>query len=246
MRCTIFFLERAPAPISGRASRQWRLGTAHDRRLNRLAHFDAGRRRVRHRPRSAGTMTARRGRGAKFFPSAILVPAVPARPGLGPGRMKLGVLVERNGIVGMAVAKDVAAMPTVMSPFKERKGPRAHGRITDGGLSVGLPMDPGRYPLDSRKVIRPERLRRRLRSRQSGVLAVTRRPSARRLGRHPALQAVGTAVNAPGRSQGCRAMRTFCWSQDRRDIHGRLGWPQLTCCKREVRRHHSGSPGVGR
>lgn len=61
-----------------------------------------------------------------------------ARPGA--VRVKLGAVVERDGVVGIRVAKDVPAVATVMAALKQGKNLVAGRGVAHGGVGVEFPV----------------------------------------------------------------------------------------------------------
>ena len=54
--------------------------------------------------------------------------------------MKIRFLIERDGVVGVGIAEDVATVAAVVAALEDREGFLADRRITNEGVGVGFPV----------------------------------------------------------------------------------------------------------
>lgn len=150
--------------------------------------------------------------------------ARPRRIALG---VKFGMVIQAHGVVGVGVAKDMPAVPAVMTALEQIEGFVTGGRVADDGVGIGLPM-----------VARGEtfhgpvgwcglgRLLRWFGGLAGGVALAGRSPAPRSPPIGPD-QTVGAAVHAPRRGQRRRAVRSFGRPQHGRDVQGQFGRSEL-------------------
>ena len=62
--------------------------------------------------------------------------------------MKLRVLVERDGVMGVGAAEDVATVSAMVATLEEVEGSLADGRVADDGIGVGFPVGARREACD--------------------------------------------------------------------------------------------------
>lgn len=127
--------KRTPIPVPRHARSQRRLRAL--RPTTRCARQPDIRRAGQRRRARADAVVAR---DALLAPPRVLVPAVLAGARLGALGVEFGLLVERDGEVGVRVAEDVPAVAAVVAALEEREGLLADGRVADGGVGVGFPV----------------------------------------------------------------------------------------------------------
>ena len=165
---------------------------------------------------------------------------------LGAVRVELGVLVERDGVVRVRVAEDVAAVAAVVAPFEEGEGFLADGRVADGRVRVGFPVGARGYAGDvGEGEGREDGGLGGFDGATGGYVAFAVADGGVRgrggrvggEGRGGVLEAVRAAVHAPRWRERGGTRGPLGGSQDGGDVHGRLGGSQLARGDGEVGEH---------
>lgn len=126
-------LKRTPVPVPGRTRRHRALYA-----LFRLAPPDPNGwspRQGRH-IRAYAVLP----RSARVVPPPVLFPAVLARSRFCAVRVELCVLVERDRVVGVRVAEDMATVAAVVTPLEEAECLLTDGRVANDSVGVRFPV----------------------------------------------------------------------------------------------------------
>lgn len=209
----------APAPVSRSATR--------DRAPGYIVPSPAGARDRRGRgggrsrmvPIPVPLLIPRAPGPAGGLPAAIAIPAMLACPRWIALGVKFGQVIQQHDVVGIGVAEDMSAVPTMVTTFEQIEGFVAGGRIANGGVSVGLPMISLGETFDRAKG--PVRLGRglcRCGVRTGPPWTLRCRPSTPRSSSVSTVQAVGAAVHTARRGEWRWAVSPFGRPQHGGDI----------------------------
>lgn len=203
-------LEGAPGPILRRTARNTPplpLGA-----LPSPTPSHNGNRRIRRRCRLR--IQAVIPRKPRRFPLAIPIPAVLASARWCAVGVELGGLVQRDGVGGMGVAEDEAAVPAVVAALEEGESFLADGGVADQGVCVGLPVLPRGESGHLGQIVLSG-FRQHCLSLTGGSRSPAHGTSGLR-----AFQAFGAPVDTARWCEGCRPKGFFCRAQRSRYIHG--------------------------
>ena len=145
-------------------------------------------------------------------------------------------MVERDLVLAMGIAEDVAAMTAVVAPFEKVERFVACGGVADGGIGIGFPMCAARGAFDRGEVgiiffvvvvgfieegfVFSDLI-------EGDAVAGRGRGAAADWATFEsgAFQAVGAPMEASWRGEGGCTMGTFRWSQSSGHVHWRFWWP---------------------
>lgn len=147
--------------------------------------------------------------------------------------VKLGPVVQRDGVWRMRGAEDMSAVPAVVPTLEQRKRFPACRSVADERDVVRLPMRAGGESLDGAEIL------------LHGGHPVDRQTvaggaSAERLSGLVAAEAIGAVVAAPRRGQRWLSVGPLGGAERSGNVHGRLWRSELTGRQRKVGEHGRG------